>query len=102
MAILTYQEPAEAPKPLLRQLLRLDSLTRPGLPDAEFSSLFAKCRCGLVMTRRVFIGHVCAVAVVQKQHPATIIDLTSDNDDRPGNFEWQNIIDLTMESEDEI
>jgi hypothetical protein len=48
------------------------------------------CRCGLVTTRRVFRGHICAVI------PApVIIDLTIDTDEDPV------IIDLTGDSDDD-
>lgn len=41
-----------------------------------------KCECGLVMTRRVFKEHECAI---------TVIDLTSDNDDSMS----ESVLDLT-------
>ena len=53
------------------------------LQEREFKKLFAKCTCRLVMTTRVFQDHECAVAVV----PHTVIDLTSDNDNK--------VLDLT-------
>jgi hypothetical protein len=77
----------------LDQLARLDSQWRPGLLEADFMKLFAKCRCGLVMTRRVFRNHFCAAApapVVQ------VIDLTSDS-----SAEGPIIIDLTGDSDDD-
>lgn len=100
MAIPTHERVAAAPESPLNQLLRLDSSARPGLSDAEFSNLFAKCRCGLIMTRRVFVDHLCAIVMAQKSHVAAIIDLTSDNGDCSGNISGgQNVIDLTMEDE---
>ena len=46
-------------KPLL-QLLQLDSAVRPGLSELDFRALFAKCGCGLIMTRKAFGSHYCA------------------------------------------
>jgi hypothetical protein len=63
----------------------------PGLPEGDFRKLFAKCRCGLVMTRRVFEHHLCTVAAVSP----VIIDLTSDTSDD------DDVIDLTGDSDDE-
>lgn len=54
-------------------LLKLDSWRTPGLSVAEFRNLFARCRCGLIMTRRVFDDHQCA--------PTEVIDLTLDSED---------------------
>jgi hypothetical protein len=69
----------------LDNLLRLDSWVRPGLSGAEFTRLVEKCRCGLVMTRRVFKSHTCLprvasqpCAIVHTQ--PTVIDLTADDD----------------------
>src|SRR6202011_4421721 len=86
------------------RFLRLDSDTRPGLYGPEFNRLFAKCSCGLIMTRRVFRNHVCAMslAVVRDTHaiinlmvndvtPRTVIDLTVD-DVTP-----RTVIDLTVD-----
>jgi hypothetical protein len=68
------------------------------MSEAEFYQLFAKCRCGLVMTRRVFSLHICATI----QNPPEVIDLTNDDSDdsvTPGPSDI--IIDLTADSEDE-
>jgi hypothetical protein len=47
---------------VIDQLLKLDSwVGGSGLPESNFKRLFAKCDCGLVMTRRVFEAHICAV-----------------------------------------
>lgn len=75
-----YDRPIRGPETVLDKLLMLDSWGRAGLSEAEFRKLFAKCLCGLVMTRRVFPDHVCAVATVVKD-PPIIIDLTLDSDD---------------------
>ena len=76
---------------------------RPGLSEAEFRRLFAKCRCGLVMTRRVFRMHICITGVTTAQNPPVVIDLTDDSNESesvssgPSN----HIIDLTADSGDE-
>ena len=59
-ASLPAERPARGPETVIEQLLRLDTSRRPGLSDTEFKKLFAKCSCGLIMTRRVFLGHICA------------------------------------------
>jgi hypothetical protein len=94
-SIATYARPVRLPDSALDRLLRLDSHTRPGLSEAEFNRLFAKCDCGLLMTRRVFRNHVCAIV----QNPSAVIDLTEDDhgsDDTP-----RIIIDLTADSDDD-
>jgi hypothetical protein len=74
--------PALNPRPRRRpatdteKILKLDSWGRAGLLESEFKKLFAKCVCGLVMTRRVFPDHDCAITLV----PNTVIDLTSDSE----------------------
>jgi hypothetical protein len=75
-----YERPIRGPETVLDKLLTLDSWGRAGLLETEFRELFAKCLCGLVMTRRVFPDHVCAVAPVVKG-PPIVIDLTSDSED---------------------
>jgi hypothetical protein len=63
----------------------------PGLPEAEFKSIFIKCRaCGLVMTRRVRGQHNCAII---HRGPRVIIDLTTDPS--------RTVIDLTIDSDEE-
>jgi hypothetical protein len=49
--------------PLL--LLQLHSAVRPGLSQRDFRSLFAKCACGLIMTRSAFRSHYCAIERVE-------------------------------------
>lgn len=58
-------------------------------------SIFVKCECGLVTTRRVFHDHTCAAPVV--------IDLTSEAnaDDNP-NISERIIIDLTGDSDESL
>jgi hypothetical protein len=68
--------------------LKLDSSLEPGLSPTEVRKLLARCRCGMVMTRRVFNYHTCA----QKSVQSTIIDLTSDDTE---------VIDLTTDTEDD-
>lgn len=90
--IATYERPVKAPDIILNQLMRLHSSDAPGLPEAEFRKLFAKCRCGLVMSRGVFGNHVCQ---------PVIIDLTGDdNTDKLASIPI--IIDLTGDSEDDM
>jgi hypothetical protein len=69
------ERPPRGPETVIEQLLRLDTSSRPGLSESEFRMLFAKCVCGMIMTRRVFSGHICATAVPA---PPAVIDLTSD------------------------
>lgn len=45
------------------RLLALNSSTRPGLSESDFRKLFAKCRCGLIMTQRAFKRHACVEVV---------------------------------------
>jgi hypothetical protein len=80
--------PRRRPATATEKILKLDSWGRAGLLESEFKRLFAKCACGLVMTRRVFPDHDCAVTLV----PNAVIDLTSDleGDD--------SVIDLTDEA----
>jgi hypothetical protein len=89
-----YKPPIKAPEAALDKLLRLDSWGRGGLSEAEFRGLFAKCICGLVMTRRVFKDHICAVV----QNPSVVIDLTSEPDDSDNSV--QTVIDLTSVDSD--
>jgi hypothetical protein len=72
-SIPTFARPVRRYDNVLNQLLQLDSWAGPWLSETEFRSLFAKCPCGLVMTRKIFEDHVCA-------RPA-VIDLTGDSDD---------------------
>jgi hypothetical protein len=100
----TYEAPIRGPETVLDRLLRLDSWARSGLSESEFNRLFAKCRCGLIMTRRVFRGHICAVAVGTMRKKPAVIDLTLDEGD---NFVRErssqlNVIDLTMDSDEEL
>jgi len=53
--------------------MRLDSWTQPGLTEAQFQALFARCACGLVMTRRIFEDHDCDMGLDES---GIIIDLT--------------------------
>jgi len=98
----TYERPARGPRTVLDRLIRLDSCTQPGISEAEFHRLFAKCRCGLVMTRRVFRNHICAMAAAVVRNPPVVIDLTSDNSDESIVASSSDIIiDLTADSEEE-
>jgi len=103
-SIATYQRPVKGPESALDRLLRLDSWIRPGLSGPEFNRLFARCNCGLIMTRRVFRNHICAAAPAVARNPPAIIDLTADND---GSDDFANrdpsrmIIDLTADSDED-
>ena len=80
-----YDQP-KGEETAFERLLRLDSVTQPGLSEREFRKLFARCRCGKVTTRRVFKDHICLITAI----PPIVIDLTvSDN----GN---STVIDLTL------
>ena len=80
--------PNMGPKAVFDLLLRLDSIIEPGLSEAEFYKLFAKCdACGLVMTRRVFQSHECAIIVVDSEDEEEAM-LIVDSDDE--------VVDLTM------
>jgi hypothetical protein len=37
----------------------LDARVRPGVTQDEFKSLFVKCDCRLILTRRAYRRHVC-------------------------------------------
>jgi hypothetical protein len=87
VSISVNQRPIGRPATFTERFLKLDSWSRAGLRESEFKKLFVKCVCGLVMTRRVFQDHDCAVTMI----PHTVIDLTSDSNDA------SVIIDLTNE-----
>ena len=72
------QPPEHTLKTVFDQILRLDSLTQPGLPEADFKKLFVRCGCGLVMTTRSFGIHQC-LKVLEKE--PVIIDLTDLDDE---------------------
>lgn len=68
-------------------LLKLDDYAQPGLYEEEFRALIdrmAKCRCGMIMSQRVFKEHCCDQAMFRplKKRKTTIsaeiIDLTRD------------------------
>ena len=99
-SIVTFERPVMRPETAFDRLLRLDSWTRPGLSEAEFNRLFAKCHCGLVMTRRVFRNHICAMAAAAARNPPVVIDLTSDDSHDLGAHSHM-IIDLTSDEDDE-
>jgi hypothetical protein len=69
------------------KFLKLDSWGQAGLLEVEFKKLFTKCVYGLVMTKRAFPDHDCAIAVA----PGVVIDLTSDSEGD------HSFIDLTDE-----
>ena len=70
-----HNKPARAFKSMVNQLLKLDSWAGgPGLPESDFKRLFAKCDCGLVMTRKVFEEHICTVTGVVIAEGGTVLD----------------------------
>ena len=80
---------------VLDHLMRLNSIDKPGLSEAEFKKLFALCHCGLMMTRQVFGGHT-------RRPIPVIINLTSDeSEDSAGTESDPVIIDLTGDSDDD-
>jgi hypothetical protein len=97
-SIPTYPAPAAARRPqtTLGMLLKLDCPSTPGITCTEFRNILGKCRCGLVMTRRVLRYHDCA----QKRINPTVIDLTQDSDD-DGDRPRPMVIDLTLEDDSE-
>ena len=76
---------------MLDRLFALNAANRPGLSERDFKNLFAKCRCGLVMTRRVFERHACV----------EVIDLVG-SDDSDGSSGSSSptpvVVDLTGDS----
>ena len=94
-----HERPTRRPETGLDQLLKLDSWINPGISEADFGKLFARCCCGIITTTRVFKDHICATPIVPD-----IIDLTGDvtedeaeaGDVRAGRF----FIDLTSDSDD--
>lgn len=49
---------------------KLDARKQPGITAGEFSKLFGRCECGVIMTQRAFAEHRCRLE---------IIDLTRDD-----------------------
>jgi hypothetical protein len=94
--IRTYERPIRSSDTTLGRLLKLDSWINPGVTVANFRGLFARCRCGLVTTCRVFEDHVCAVPAAP-----VIIDLTVDDGDNSSNQSGPIIIDLTGDSSED-
>ena len=78
-AIPTFQAPPRLSPTPFDRLMELDCWSRPGLTDAQFRDLFAKCTCGLVMTRRSFNNHECLENAGVDDGRA-VIDLTNDSD----------------------
>jgi hypothetical protein len=56
-------------------LERLDSRRQPGITFVEFQGLFARCKCGIITTRRAFEAHSCRI----RNGPVEVIDLTGDD-----------------------
>jgi hypothetical protein len=64
-----FNPPPNVAPTVSEQLEKLDFFYRPGLTESEFKRLFAKCRCGIIVTRRMFHMHECMKEVV-------VVDLT--------------------------
>jgi hypothetical protein len=79
-SIQSYQRPVISYRAVGNQIFDLDASILPGLPEAQFKKLFAKCYCGLITTKRVFNIHRCIRAEEQ-----TIIDLTGSDSDELDN-----------------
>jgi hypothetical protein len=91
-----HEQPVRQAGTALDRLIRLNSFDKPGLSELEFRRLFAKCRCGLVMTRQVFRCRTCVPTV------PVIINLTlDDSEDSAGTTTGPIIIDLTRDSDDD-
>jgi hypothetical protein len=91
----THERPIRRADATLNHLFKLDSWTEPGITEANFMALVARCRCGLVMTRRVFKDHVCALPAAP-----VVIDLTIDDDDA-SKQSGPIVIDLTVDSSED-
>jgi hypothetical protein len=86
----TYQQPRRREATTTETLLALNASTQPGLSEKDFQKLFARCKCGLIMTHRVFKRHACMEVIdalasddsdsaPDTPSPAPkVIDLTSD------------------------
>lgn len=64
-------------------LLKLDDYTQPGLYDVEFRALLermVRCRCGMIMLRRVFKEHRCDLALLQPLKRQRVSDQGDDTD----------------------
>jgi hypothetical protein len=81
--------------PVMALLFKLDSCHEPGLTEVEFRALFYKCQCGVVATKRTFQRHAC-----HSQHE--VIDLTCESDDEDSSANRPIVIDLTLDTEDEL
>jgi hypothetical protein len=62
--------PTHHSKTMAELLDKLDARKQPGITAGEFSRLFGRCECGLMMTQRAFGEHRCGVEIV---------DLTGDD-----------------------
>lgn len=63
-------------------LWKLESHSRPGLTASEFYKLFTQCRCGMIMTRRVFWRHRCQFTVIELNSEGDVmVDLTLTDSD---------------------
>ena len=71
-----------------KRLMLLNCRNRPGLTQARFVALFARCTCGIITTRNAFKDHYCQGVDPNVVDLTTndVIDLTTDD-----------VIDLTMD-----
>lgn len=68
------KSPDYRPRKPLHLLLQLNSPIRPGLSERDFRRLFARCSCGLIMTRPAFRSHYCCA------EETDVIEITDSDD----------------------
>jgi len=51
--------PANGGRSVANLLKLLDARVRPSVTEAEFKTLFVKCECQLIFTRRAYKLHIC-------------------------------------------
>lgn len=72
---------AKKTQSVLDWLFRLDAVVSPGITQAQFRRLFARCSdCGSVMTKRVFPGHECIEQTAANDTDSSVINLVSDDE----------------------
>jgi hypothetical protein len=83
MSILEQARPEPVYQTITSRLKRLGQGNRPGLAEAEFVQLLARCECGIIVARCVFHQHECLQPerVPQITHPVAVIDLTNESDE---------------------
>lgn len=92
-----YKRPQRNGPTLSDQLSTLNTPVRPGLYESEFLKLWAKCTCGLIMTRRVFRFHVCVDIINISSDSDVGEDGDSDSDADDDDTSAVDAIDLTID-----